>query len=79
VINLSVDGFMTATDLPLEVGQCVYLKLAGLEAQKSRVVWVEDGKAGLQFTSPLHPSELDQIVSADRKTPPKNHFGPRRY
>jgi hypothetical protein len=78
VLNLSVTGFMATSDMPVEVGQCVYLKLAGLEAQKSQVVWVEEDKAGFQFIAPLHPATLDELVSTERKSFPRNVFGPRR-
>jgi hypothetical protein len=79
VLNLSSDGFMATSSLPLELGHYVYLKLTGLEAQKSLVVWVEGDKAGFQFASPLHPRVLEQLVSAERKAIPRNHFGPRRF
>lgn len=79
VLNLSVDGFLASSSLPLELGQYAYLKLPGLEAQKSLVMWVEGEKAGFQFAAPLHPSVLDQLVSAEKKTLPRNHFGPRRF
>jgi len=79
VLNLSVDGFAATSSLPLETGQHVYLKLAGLEAQKCLVVWVDGGKCGFQFVSPLHPAELAQLVSTQRKPIPRNHFGPRRF
>jgi hypothetical protein len=79
VLNLSSDGFMATSDLPLETGQFVYLKLAGLEAQKSLVVWVEGDKAGFQFISPLHPGQIDELIVTERKAIPRNHFGPRRF
>lgn len=75
VLNLSADGFMAHTDLPLEIGGTVYLKLPGLEAQKSQVVWVDDDKAGFSFSSPLHRGTLEQVVNAARPTVPRNHFG----
>ena len=79
VINLSIDGFSAATDMPLDVGSPVWLKLPGLEAAKSLVVWVEDGKAGFKFATPLHASDLNQLVAESRKVPPRGHFGPRRF
>ena len=78
VVNLSTTGFMAQTDVPLQVGQFVFLKLPGLEAAKSSVVWVEEGKAGFEFISPLHPAVLEQITAVARKAIPRNHFGPRR-
>lgn len=78
VHNLSADGFMAHTDMPLEVGASVYLKLPGLEAQKSQVAWVEDGKAGFQFAAPLHRGTLEQLVSSGRRQLPRGHFGAQR-
>lgn len=78
VHDLSSSGFMAHTDLPLEVGKSVWLKLPGLEAQNSVIVWVEDGKAGFQFSTPLHRGTLEQLVSAGRPQVPRNHFGPQR-
>lgn len=78
VHNLSSDGFMAHTDIALEVGGTVWLKLPGLEAQKSSVVWAEQGKAGFQFDSPLHRGTLEQLLSAGRPQVRRNHFGPQR-
>ncbi len=77
VLNLSLDGFMAEADIPLEVNAITWLKLAGMEAMKSRVVWIDGDKAGFQFTTPLHASVLEQLVAADRKPIRRNHFGPR--
>lgn len=78
VLNLSTDGYMAQCDLPLEQGQVVYLKLPGIEALKSRVVWVEDGKAGFEFSTPIHRAIIDQLTENERKTAPRGHFGPRK-
>ena len=51
VVNLSVTGFMAQSELALEIGHVVWLTLPGLEALKSTVMWVEDGKAGFEFAS----------------------------
>jgi len=76
IMNLSTDGFM-AQEVALEVGTHVWLKLPGLEPQNCRVVWNEDGKAGFEFSMPLHRATIELLVMAGRKGPPKNHFGPR--
>lgn len=78
ILNLSTDGYMAKCDLPLEQGQAVYLKLPGMEALKSRLVWMEDGKAGFEFSAPLHQGIIDQLAQNERKSAPRNHFGPRR-
>ena len=75
VVNLSTDGFMAETDMELETGAELWLKLPGLEPQKSRVVWVEEGKAGFEFNTPLHPATLELLVESNKKPIPKGHFG----
>ena len=77
VLNLSTDGFMAHAEASLEVGASVWLKLPGLEPQNSQVVWVEDGKAGFQFASPLHPATLELLVATAARKIPRGHFGPR--
>ena len=75
VLNLSTDGYMAETDLKLDPGVNVWLKLPGLEAQNSRCVWIEDGKAGFQFATPLHPATVEMLAEANRKPPVRGHFG----
>ena len=75
--NLSTDGFMAQGELNLEPGATVWLKIAGLEPQNCRVVWVEEGKAGFEFATPLHPATVELVVSAGRRPIPKGHFGPQ--
>jgi hypothetical protein len=77
VMDLSTDGYMAVTDLGLEPGTTVWLKLPGLEAQNSRVVWTEGGRTGFQFATPLHQATIDMVVQASRKPLPKRHFGPQ--
>ncbi len=77
VMNLSTDGFMARTPLPLEVGGYAWLKLTGLEPQNSRIAWIEEDKAGFEFVSPLHPATVQLVVAMGRKPATRNHFGPR--
>lgn len=78
IVNLSTDGFMAQGEqLGMEPGACVWLKISGLEPQNCRVVWVEDGKAGFEFTNPLHPATVELVVATARKPVPKGHFGPQ--
>lgn len=77
VMNLSTDGFMATLPSPLEPGTNVWLRLPGLEPQSSRVVWFEDGRAGFQFATPLHPATVDLLAQTNRRPPPKRHFGPQ--
>ena len=77
VVNLSTSGFMAEGELALEPGAQVWLKLPGLEPQSSRAVWVESGKAGFEFATPLHPATIELLASAGRRAIPKGHFGVR--
>jgi hypothetical protein len=68
--DISVGGFRAETDEPVEHGAEVWLKLPGLEAKRSRVVWAQDNVVGCEFEWPLHPRELEIIVApAPRKIP----------
>ena len=78
VRDLSTDGFMAETTLPLDPGAIVWLKLPGLEPQNSRVAWTEDGRIGCQFATPLHPLTLEMLVKTGKKPVLKGHFGPQR-
>jgi hypothetical protein len=75
--NLSTDGFMAETEAAIAPGAQVWLKLQGIEPQKARVVWAEEGKAGCEFETPLHPATLELLVALSRKPPVKRHFGPQ--
>jgi len=75
VLNLSTDGFMAESELKLEPGANVWLKLPGLEPQNSCCVWAEEGKAGFQFASPLHQATVEMLAEVNRKPPVKGHFG----
>jgi hypothetical protein len=77
VVNLSINGFLAHGDINLEVGSDVWLKLPGMEPKNGRVVWTEDGKAGCEFVTPLHPALLEQLSASARRGPPKRHFGPQ--
>ena len=75
ILNLSTDGFM-ARGVQLEVGTYVWLRVTGLEPQNCKVIWNEEGKAGFEFTTPLHSATVELLIVNNRKPPPKNHFGP---
>jgi hypothetical protein len=72
VVDISVGGFKAEAQEPHQEGDEVWLKLAGLEPRRSRVVWTRDGETGCEigceFEWPLHPSELEIIIApAPRK------------
>ena len=75
VLNLSVTGFAAECDMPIETGAHLWLKLPGLEALNSKVVWVEGRQAGFEFVTPLHPATLDTVTAATRPSVVKRHFG----
>jgi PilZ domain len=63
VVDISVGGFKAESEEPLEEGHEVWLKLAGHEARRSRVVWTKDKVIGCEFEYPLHPRELELIIA----------------
>jgi hypothetical protein len=68
VVDISVGGFKAQAEEPHSEGDEVWLKLAGLEPRRSRVIWAKDREIGCEFEWPLHPSELEIIVApAPRK------------
>ena len=77
ILNLSITGFMAHGDVGLETGSHAWLKLPGLEPQNCTLVWVKDGKAGFEFANPLHPAQIELLVSTGRRPIPRGHFGPQ--
>ena len=63
VVDISVGGFRAEAEEPHQEGDEVWLKLAGLEPRRSKVVWVKGKDVGCEFEWPLHPSELEIIVA----------------
>lgn len=74
VVDISVGGFKVESEEPIEEGGEVWLKLAGLEAKRSRVVWSKGKEVGCEFEWPLHPKELDSIVAPAPRRIPKGVF-----
>lgn len=75
VLDVSLGGFKAEVREPLEDGAEVWLKLPGMEARRSRVVWARDKDVGCEFEYPLHQMELDQIVAPRTRRIPRGHFG----
>ena len=72
VVDISVGGFKAEAEETHQEGDEVWLKLAGLEPRRSRVVWTREGEGrwelGCEFEWPLHPRELEIIIApAPRK------------
>ena len=78
VVDISVGGFKAEAEEAHETGDEVWLKLAGLEPRRSRVVWSRDGERGreigCEFEWPLHPRELEVIVAPAPRRIPKGVF-----
>lgn len=74
VVDISVGGFKAEAEEPHQEGDEVWLKLAGLEPRRSRVVWTRDKELGCEFEWPLHPSELELIVAPAPRRIPKGVF-----
>jgi hypothetical protein len=62
VLDIAIGGFKAELAEEAEEGAEVWLKLAGFEAKRSRVVWTKGKEAGCEFETPLHPRELEEIV-----------------
>lgn len=75
VLDLSPQGFMAETTLPLEPDMTVWLKLEGLAPFNCTVVWAKEGKGGFKFAIPLDAATLETAVAAGRKPLRKGHFG----
>jgi hypothetical protein len=76
VADLSKDGFMMRCSLELEPGAAVWLKLAGFEPMKSEIIWIQDGKAGCRFCTPLYPAILDLIIQSQPAREVRRVFAP---
>ena len=63
VLDVSVGGFKVQVREPFEEGAEVWLKLPGMEARRSRVIWTRDRQIGCEFEYELHPRELELIVA----------------
>lgn len=54
-------------------GEQILLQLGRLLVLPATVRWVEDGRAGLEFASPLHGAMLSEYASRQRKGRGKLH------
>lgn len=64
VTDLSVGGCGIRTDLHLEPGTRVWIRLPGLESVPARVAWSDSGAAGLAFDLPFHPAVVARFAGA---------------
>jgi hypothetical protein len=66
VTDLSTSGCGIETTTHLEQDSRVWVKLPGLASVPCRVVWFQDGRAGLNFDNPMHPAVVDHICGQCR-------------
>ena len=62
VVDLSTGGAGIEAGVHLEAGARVWLKLPGLQSWPARVIWTENGRAGLAFDSALHPAVVERYA-----------------
>ena len=77
ITDLSVEGCRIRSDHALEVDHVIWLKISGLSARRSRIVWVKGNEAGCEFFIPLQPGTLEQLTQGARK-PLRQLFGAGR-
>ncbi|HEX8668274.1 MAG TPA: PilZ domain-containing protein [Allosphingosinicella sp.] len=77
LLDISTGGFKADAPEPIEIGTEVWLKIEGLEARRSRVVWHRERDIGCEFEVPLHKAEIDLIVAPRPRRLPKAVF--RRF
>lgn len=50
-----------------EIDEFVWIKFDALEALQAQVCWIAGFKAGVAFTSPIHPAVFDMLVNRIRR------------
>lgn len=66
VHNVGAGGCKMEVRAPVQVGDEVWVKFPGIEAKRSKVVWVDPPMLGCQFAVPLYAAELESIAPADQ-------------
>lgn len=64
VVDFSTHGCRIEFVGELIVGAHAWLKLPQLESWHTRVAWMGDGQAGLDFVKPLHPAVAELVIGA---------------
>lgn len=72
--NVGSGGCKVEADAPVSVGDEVWLKFPGMEARRSKVVWVDPPMLGCQFAMPLYAAELESIAPADQPLQARGQF-----
>lgn len=74
VKDISTDGCRLWASEELKPQSEIWLKVTGLAPIRARVAWVASGEAGCEFSTPLHPSTVEQLLVPGRRIM-KNVFG----
>lgn len=62
IINISALGLMCRTDGELLKGERVDIWLPILKGYPAEIRWVEDGRAGMEFSEPISPTIYDAML-----------------
>ena len=65
LMDISTHGCRIECTTPVTNDSCVWLNIAGLEAQYCRVVWNCQEFVGLEFEQPLAQQVLDRLLNAN--------------
>ena len=63
LIDISTHGARIECTSPVTDDSCIWLNIAGLEAQYCRVVWHCQEFVGVEFEKPLAQAVLDRLLS----------------
>lgn len=80
VADLSADGCrLLLRGAHVEEGAALWLKLPGIEARRTSVVWCSDSEAGCEFMQPLTRDEIADTrpVRPQRRDGQRSPFGVR--
>jgi hypothetical protein len=61
--NVSRRGVHLKTEIDLDEGAAIWLRLPGMEPRPGRVMWSDNLNAGCQFDDPLELAELERLVA----------------
>ena len=62
ITNISSNGFMVEGEMPIGRGERVMLRLPEIGRIEAHVIWVSEGRAGLQFERILRPDAFAAMV-----------------
>lgn len=78
MLDISPTGCLMIVQSRLTVGECITVQPQGLEEIPSYVRWCKEGRAGLEFARPLHPSVADHLarmIIVEGATGGRSEFG----